>query len=252
MPGAWRTGAAASTLTVALAACGGGGVSNKSGETAKSPQQIVADVVTATESLHSFRLEGEVTDAKGKAQVTAAVAGPGRLRFAERRAGAAADVIALGSVTYLRANAPYFSAQPGLTPAQVARISNRWLKLSTAATPGFAASVARVTNLTIQLRCWAARKHGLSVAGTGNVAGRAAVIIVSDGSVPGSAPGRVYVAASGRTWPLRSIITGPRKPGGTGPCSQPSSTVRASDVTLSDFNQPIAVAPPAASLDLTR
>jgi hypothetical protein len=61
----------------------------------------------------------------------------------------------------------------------------------------------------------------------------------------------VYVAATGTTWLLRAVVTGPRKPGGSGACGR-STTTRTSDITISDFNQPIALAAPVSALDLTR
>ena len=91
----------------------------------------------------------------------------------------------------------------------------------------------------------------MSVAGAGTVGGRSAVIVVSDGSVPGSAPGKVYVAATGPAWPLRAVVTGPRRPGGSGVCAE-QTTARTSDITISDFNQPVSVTAPAGALDLTR
>jgi hypothetical protein len=50
------------TMTVALAACWGG---EKHGEAAKSPSQIAQDAAAATKSLHSFRLDGRLSDAQG-------------------------------------------------------------------------------------------------------------------------------------------------------------------------------------------
>ncbi len=234
-------------ISVAPAGCGGGGRH----EASKSPQQIAADAVAATEHLHSFRLAGTITDANGSIRVTEAIAGPGRIRFSEQRGGELIQVIALGPATYMKAGLPYYSAQPNLSAAQVARFADRWLKLSTASHPSFAAAVRRSTNFSLELRCWAARKRGLSVAGTGTVGGRDAVIIASDGSAPGSAPGKVYVAATGPAWPLRAVTTGPRKPGGSGACYR-YTTVRSSDITVSDFDQPISLAAPASALDLTR
>jgi hypothetical protein len=179
------------------------------------------------------------------------VAGPGRIRFSEQRASDLVQVISLGSVTYMKASRAYYAAQPRLTPARVTSYANRWLKLPTASNPSFAADLARETNLGTELRCWAARKSGLSVAGTGSVGGRSAVIVASDGSVPGSAPGKVYVAATGPAWPLRAVVSGPREPGGSGACAEPT-TPRTSDITLSDFNLPIALNAPPSPLDLTR
>jgi hypothetical protein len=246
-----RAGAAVATLAVSVAMAGCGGTSAKHGEATKSPQQIAADVLAATKHLHSFRLGGTITDANGTVRVSGMVAGPGRISFSEQRASDVVKVVALGSVTYMKASRAYYSAQPKLTPAQVTSYTNRWLELSTASNPSFAEDLARETNLSIELRCWAARKRGLSVAGTGSIGGRAAVIVASDGSVPGSAPGKVYVAATGPAWPLRAVVTGPRKPGGSGACAEPT-TPRTSDITISDFNQPIALEAPPSPLDLTR
>lgn len=249
MRGTGRAGAALTAIAVVLAGCGGTG--GKHGEAAKSPAQITADVLAATKQLHSFRMRGTITETTGSTLVAAQVAGPGRIGFSEQQGGTAVQVIALGGLTYLKGSRAYYSAQHNLTPAQVARYADRWLKLSTASYPSFSADVARTTNLSLELRCWAQRKGGLSVAGGGTVGGRSAVIVVSDGSVPGSAPGKVYVAATGPAWPLRAVVTGPRRPGGSGACAE-QTTARTSDITISDFNQPIALAAPPSALDLTR
>jgi hypothetical protein len=160
------------------------------------------------------------------------------------------QVVALGSVSYVKGSRDYFAAQPRLTAAQVARYENRWLKLATASIPSFAAELARGTSLSIGIRCWATRKRGLRVAGTGSVGGRTAVILTSDGGEPGGAPGRVYVANTGPAWLLRSVVTGPRKPGGSGACAEPQAP-RASDIRISDFNWPITLTAPPSALDLT-
>jgi hypothetical protein len=73
----------------------------------------------------------------------------------------------------------------------------------------------------------------------------------NSGADTGTAPGKLYVAATGPTWLLRSIITGPRKPGGPAACAnQPGDTPTAADLTLSEFNQPINITAPAGALDL--
>lgn len=251
MRGARRAGAALAILAVSVAPAGCGGTSARHGEAGKSPQQIAADAVAATKRLHSFRLDGTITQTGGTMRLAGAVAGPGRMSFSERRASDGVQVIALGGVTYMKASRAYYSAQPKLTPVQVARYADQWLKLPTTSDPSFAAALARDTNLSIELRCWAARRRGLSVAGTGSVDGRAAVILASDGSAPGSAPGRVYVAATGPAWILRAVVAGPRKPGGSAACAEPATT-DTSDITISHFNEPVALAAPPSALDLTR
>jgi hypothetical protein len=100
--GARRAGAAAATLAVSGALAGCGGASAKHGEAAKSPRQIAADVVAASQHLHSFRLGGTITDAGATVRVTGMVAGPGRISFSEQRASDLVQVISLGSVTYMK------------------------------------------------------------------------------------------------------------------------------------------------------
>ena len=84
-------------IAVVVAGCGG------SGETAKSPAAIAADVVAATKQLHSYRMAGTITRDDGVARVTAAVAGPNRIRYVERRPNTLIQVMVLGPVTYLKA-----------------------------------------------------------------------------------------------------------------------------------------------------
>jgi len=235
-------------IAVGLAACGG---ASPSGEAAKSPGQIARDTAAATKSLRSFRLDGTLTDAEGFGRVTAEVAGPGRIHVALRRASTTFEVIALGSETYLKASGSYYAGLPGLSSSQIGKLSDRWVKVPTSEDPGLRAGAARATNISVEVGCWAARQHGLRLAGTGRVAGRPAVIVANDGSAPGSAPGKVYVATSGPAWPLRAIVTGPRRPGGTGACAEESSK-QTSDITVSAFNQPIHLSAPAGALDLTK
>jgi hypothetical protein len=249
MRGGWRARAAEASIAAVLAGCGG--TSTEQGEAAKPARQIATDAVAATKQLHSFRLGGTITESRGMTRVAGAIAGPGRIGFSEQRGPDVVQVIALGTVTYLKASRTYYSAQPNLTPAQVTRYADRWLKLPTASDPSFANDLARTTNLSVELRCWAMRDSGLRVAGTGSVGARAAVILASDGSAPGSAPGKVYVSTTGPAWPLRSVVTGPRKAGGSGACAEPT-TPRTSDITISDFNEPVRLAAPAGALDLTR
>ena len=244
---AWRT-LTLTAISVGLAACGG---ASPSGEAAKSPRQIARDAATATKSLRSFRLEGTLTDAEGFGRVSAEVTGPGSIHLVLRRTSSAFEVITLGPETYLKASRSYYDALPGLNSSQAAKLGDRWVKLPTSEDPGLRAGAARAMNIGVEVGCWAARSRGLTLAGTGSVSGRAAVIVASDGSAPGSAPGKVYVATSGPAWPLRAIVTGPRQPGGSGACAEESSK-QTSDITVSAFNQPIHLAAPAGALDLRK
>jgi hypothetical protein len=243
----WVSGLGLAAVSVAVSACGGSGLH---GEAHKSPEQIQADTVAALRGLHSFRVAGNVVDAKGAAQISAEIAAPGKALLVERRTSSTLEVITLGPETYLNASRSYWAAQQNLTPTQVAVFANRWLKLPTSSNPNLETGIRRITNPKVMATCLAARKEALRNAGTGTVNGRPAVIVANSGSGPGTAPGKVYVAATGPAWPLRAIVTGPRKPGGPAGCQTSGNTQTASDFIFSSFNQPINIAAPAGALDL--
>jgi hypothetical protein len=204
--------------------------------------------------LHSYRVDGtETTHSLGAMRVTAEVGGPGRIFLVEHLAWGTVELTTLGSEAYVKAPESFWAAQSKLTPALVERFAGRWLKAPTSLVPGLQASVSRLTDVGLTVaQCAAARKGttALRYAGVGTVAGRAAVVLSNGGADPGAAPGKLYVAASGPTWPLRAIITDPRKPGGPAACADPSETITAADLTLSDFNQPIEITTPTGALDL--
>jgi hypothetical protein len=64
------------------------------------------------------------------------------------------------------------------------------------------------------------------------------------GNLPGSAPGTLYVAASGTPLPLAATEPGPQKPGGApdrfcGEAQASPSTASTSDLTFSRYNLPV-------------
>jgi hypothetical protein len=236
------------TVVLGLAACGG---TQRTGEASKSPDRIVADLATAVGGLHSYRIQGTTTDAHGVAQVTAEVAGPGRLAATLRRGPISIELISLAGVTYFRATTSYWAAQGDMTPAQVSNIANHWVKLPNSVSPELQAGVTRITNLARSAHCWTRTKGTLSITGTGTVNGRPAVIVSSDGSEPGSARGSTYIASTGPAWPLRTILTGPPTPGGPAACSVQGESLTAESITFSGFNQPVSLSAPTGAVDLT-
>jgi hypothetical protein len=81
-------------------------------------------------------------------------------------------------------------------------------------------------------------------------------LLATSGDRPGTAPGRLYVAARGPALPVRITQTGPNRAGRTGDplCDDPdgkNDTTR-SDVRLSRFDVPVHIIAPADYLDLEK
>jgi hypothetical protein len=200
-------GLAGALIVMGIAACG---ASSGGGEAAKSPRQVLADATAALKRLNSFRLNGSVTDSQGIESFRVAVAGAGRLQAVLRRASGTVEFVVLGGEVYLNATRGYWTSEDRMTSAQAAILADRWLKLPLSDNQGFEAAV-RITGLPgVFAKCWegweartGARSASSTVVGKGSVNRRAAVILSNNGSQPGSAPGRMYVAASGPAWPER-------------------------------------------------
>jgi hypothetical protein len=81
------------------------------------------------------------------------------------------------------------------------------------------------------------------------VNGQRAVVIIDKGDRPGSAPGKLYVAATGDPLPLRMLSTGRDRPGGhkDQECGDDTPTRAGEEVIFSHYNEPLHLsAPPAA------
>ena len=84
------------------------------------------------------------------------------------------------------------------------------------------------------------------------------VVLVDKGNVPGTTPGKLYVATTGDPLPLRAIQTGPQAPGGTPDprCHETkddvNSTTRFSDLRLSNYDAKVQIEAPPGAVDLTQ
>jgi hypothetical protein len=231
-----------------------GGTSNApAGEASKTPEQIVADVRAALGRVHSFRLQGTQTSPSGKSQISAAIGLPGKFQATLTRGGQIVQLVYIDGKGYFTAGRGYWAARSS-NPV-VLRLADRWIETTTALTPQLAQFSALTDPSTIG-QCVVGANHGtLSKAGTASVNGRPAVIIADKGDAPGSAPGMLYVASTGPALPLRTVQSGPRKPGGTldPACHKSSnSTTLTSEELLTDYDQPVVIAAPAHPVSLAQ
>jgi hypothetical protein len=109
-------------------------------------------------------------------------------------------------------------------------------------------------DVTTLSRCLV-KDHGtLTKGGAATVNDEPAVVIIDKGDRPGTAPGKMFVAARGDPLPLRFVATGQERPGGTKDplCNDSSSHAHRGDtLTLSKYNESLEIAPPEGAVDLT-
>jgi hypothetical protein len=81
------------------------------------------------------------------------------------------------------------------------------------------------------------------------------VIVADRGDLPVSTPGKLFVAADGPPLPLRLVLTGRKRPGGTpdrlcGETHISPSASTAGDLRFSRDNEPVTITAPAQALDV--
>ncbi len=237
-------------LLATLAGCGSDSDDSSSNEAngieSKSPQQILEQTAAALRSVKSFHIEG--TQARGTETVTADVAGPKELRLDLKQRDAKARMVFVDGAVYMNANAAFWrKAEAGQDAKE---LDGRWLKVPGA--EGDLEKIAKEVDPANLSRCLL-RDHGtLASGGTGKVAGQPAVVILDKGDRPGTSPGRLYVAATGEPLPLRTIATGPERPGGKKDalCDSDTPTRAGDEVVLSRFDEPLDITAPPDALDL--
>jgi outer membrane lipoprotein-sorting protein len=248
-----RTVVALVPLVTALG-CGSGD-SNKANDTndaaSKSAAEILNDTAAALKKVRSVRMEGTQTIDHRKTAVRADLEPPSKIRLTFDQAGAAASIIAAGGSVYIKANQAFWKNQ-GVGGAG-STLAGKWFKAPT--------SGSDFKDLTKQLdvatlsRCLV-KDHGtISKGGAATVNGEAAVVLLDKGDRPGSAPGKLFVAAKGDPLPLRIVATGEERPGGTKDplCNDSGSrTHRGDTLTLSRYNESLEIAPPEGALDFAK
>jgi hypothetical protein len=246
---------------VALAACGGGGsraasTTAATGATtvapASGPQAQLLLAEAAMRRVKSFHLDGTESGPDGSLVLSGDITAQGSARIRMTQDGATARVVIVGRSLYMRADRAFWQGHQA--PAAIAeKIAGLWVK----APPdkGIDRLAKSLLPQTIA-HCLGYQIGPLRSAGTGTYRGHPVRILRSAGGMPGTQPGRLYIAAQGRPLPLRGLQTGPIQPGGKldPRCDDPSSPNNdtRSDVRLSRFDVPVHIAVPRRFLDLER
>lgn len=243
------------SVTVAAAligGCGGtsgSGTSGASAEAKKPARQILDDAAAALSRARSLEMQGTLEVEGRLTRVAVEVEQRAvSLRLAEHNREAAMRVLPGGS--YIKANSAFFEHTHEVPSSAIGLIANRWLKLP--ASGEMPKSVKQLSPSHLA-RCIAQEPGTLVVAGTSELQGRPAVVIVNKGDKPGSTPSRFYVAATGEPFLLRAVATGKERPGAAkSECNEGSSGMPGDELTFSRYNAPLHISAPVGALELSR
>ena len=244
-------------LVCAVAAgCGGGDDSSSdsspassdetNGIASKSPQQIVNASADALSKVESFHVEGT----QGKStSVKADVGLPDQFRFNLSQGGATAQMLFVDNTLYIKANEDYWK-QVGGNARGAGQLAGRWFKLPSAT--GEVKVLTQQVDPKVLSKCLREDHGTLANGGTATVDGQPAVVVIDKGDKPGTARGKLYVAATGDPLPLRTLATGSERPGGTrtGECKDSTPTKAGDEAVFSKYGDPVDLSPPPSAVDL--
>ncbi|TMK97144.1 MAG: hypothetical protein E6G34_13570 [Actinobacteria bacterium] len=209
---------------LALASCGG---SSGNGIASKTPTEILALSKQAADSANSVHVAGSIVS-KGSPLTLDLflLAGKGaRGRLSE--GGSSFELIETGGTVYLRGSAAFYRRIGGAAAAQL--LNGKWLK-APASTPSFA-SLGSLTDLRRLIDSTLADHGTLAKGATTSVNGQR-VVGLNDTSKGGT----LYVAATGKPYPIQIARTGAN--GGR--------------VIFDRWNAPVSLTAPSGAIDITQ
>jgi hypothetical protein len=241
-----RPGRAAVLALVPLAmgvGCGSDSNDSSNGIESKPPEEILTETAKALRQVESFHVDATESS---KSTVKADVGLPEELRVAIKDGDASASLLVVDGSFYIKGNAGYWRDADAARDAET--LAGRWFKVPVS----FAKDLTDALDPRTLSRCLV-KEHGtLARGGTATVDGQRAVVLIDKGDRPGSAPGRLYVAATGEPLPLRVISTGKQRPGGDKDpeCGDDTPTRAGDEAVFSDYDEPLDVTAPPAAVDL--
>jgi hypothetical protein len=250
-------------LAAALSGCGGGSTPARTTTTAttgaaraaappahQDPRTTLRAARSALVGLRSYHVAGSQTDPDGTTALDGDVTAKGDLRMTLHQHGTSAQLIVVRRSVFLRAGIPFWRYSH-LSERLASAVADRWIKAPD--DHGIAKLSDEVRPATLA-HCLQGGGDELSDAGLRTFQGKRVRVIAIAGKAPGSAPGSLFVAATGPQLPVRVLQTGPSRPGGKldPRCDDPSKPDRSthSDIRLSRFDEPLSVTAPPNALDL--
>lgn len=214
-------------LTAALlAGCGGGAKSN--GEASKPAAQVVKDAVAAAGAASGVHVSGTIVSGSDHLTLDLhIVSGKGGTGTITEQ-GLAFQFVRLGNKAYIKGTDAFYKKFAGAAAAQL--LHDRWLMAN--ATSGQFSSLTALTDIGKLIAQVLTTHDTLVNKGEQTVNGQK-VVAIHDATKGGT----LYVAATGKPYPLEIVKTGGTEPG---------------DVTLADWNKTVAVTAPKDAIDLSK
>jgi hypothetical protein len=206
---------------LALAGCGG---SSSNGIASKSAQQILNESKAAADAASSVHVYGSLNSNREPVSLNLNLAsgkgGSGEVTFS----GFKFKLILLGTTAYLGGSAQFYDH---LSDAAGRLLAGKWLKVSVSSSE-FAA-FGQLANMTRLIDSTLASHGTLTKGATSTVNGQQAITITDT-----TKGGNLYVATSGKPYPLQITKTGSES----------------GKITLDDWNKPVTISAPSQSIDL--
>jgi hypothetical protein len=220
---------AAAGLLVAgalLAGCGGSGAP-RTGEAAKSAQQIIADAERAAAQAKSMHLAGTLVQGGQSFTIDISSTRGHRAVGSFSLNGATVGFVRIGNAMYVRAGAKFWKRTIGTAAARL--LQGKWLE-APASGKGFAQFVG-ITNPTGLLKVLA--RNSAQASNNGYTTYQGQKVIELDDSVGG----KLYIAAKGPPYPLALM-------------GSDSST--SGDLTFDRWNAPVSITRPKGAIDVSQ
>jgi hypothetical protein len=216
-----------------------------------APRQQLEAVAKSLAAARSYRMTITGRDDDGRSTIRATVAGSRADVSVTIGKGGTFRVRKVPSATYLRGDGRYWRAALGSKGrADARRLADRWIRVEKGDDGDFTALLDAVSAKSIAACLVAPESTGTLTAGpTASVGGRKAGVLVDAGDKPGTAPSKIFYAASGDPVPLRLLQTGKVRPGGPSTdCTDPDDTSTSSETRFSDFGAKLSIPTPKRPL----
>jgi hypothetical protein len=222
------------------------------GEVSKTPKAILADMQRDLGKLKSYRVVATVKEKNAVTKMSGDVfaSGSADILISDRRG--AVRVRLLPKASYMKADASYWKAAGGKNGNLLAKkLGGRWVKVPASVSAGLKPVVTKLSPKYLA-SCATVEAGTVINNGIKTVAGRRAIELESKGDRPGASPGLTYVTADGPVLPVRTVQTGPRKPGGKldKRCDEREDHSTSGEVTFSRFDAVPKLTAPRGALSL--
>lgn len=221
--------AVAALAAAAVTGCGGSSGPPRNGVATRTSNQIVAAATGAIDSVSSVRVSGTVADGASPHAITLDLelaAGRGA-RGSLSENGLSFSLITVDGEAYLRGSPGFWRRFAGAAAQR--RLRGRWLRGS--ATTGKLASFSSLTDAHALLAGLLRGHGGLTKGTVTTIRGRQAIALHDP-----SGHGTLYVATTGKPYPLRIAESG----------------ARGGELDFSDFGAPVTLSAPVSAIDIAQ